>query len=142
MEDTDKKQKILHFLKDRQLCVLSTINNERTIPQSAVVAFTETETLELIFCTSNTSRKYKNIQTNAHVSVVIGWDSGTVQYEGTVRELAGEEANKYGEMHIQKNPQTKQFMHHTDQKFFLITPTWIRYFDHDGNPPERYELTF
>jgi hypothetical protein len=56
------KKKILDFLGENKLTVISTVDSQNNKPEAAVVAFAEKENLELIFGTSNTSRKYKNIQ--------------------------------------------------------------------------------
>lgn len=144
MSEEEIKKKILEFLKKWQLAVISTIHSDRNAPESAVVAFTEIEDLKIVIGTSNTTRKYKNLQKNSHVSLVIGWDSnlGTVQYEGTARELDIREVEKYRELHVKKSPGSKQFMDLPDERYFLISPSWIRFTDNAGNPPEKYELSF
>ncbi|MCL5970037.1 MAG: pyridoxamine 5'-phosphate oxidase family protein [Patescibacteria group bacterium] len=61
----------MEFIKKNNLCVISTVGKDCK-PQSAAMEFGETENLELIFDTYKDSRKYKNIQENKNVSVVIG----------------------------------------------------------------------
>lgn len=135
MEKEEIKNKILDFLKKHTLTVISTIDVEGEKPESAVIAFTEKENLEIIFGTSNTTRKYKNIQKNPHASFVIGWDGavGTLQYEGIARELSTEESKAYSVAHIAKNPGSEKYVNLQDQRYFLVKPTWIRLVDNIEN---------
>ncbi|MCC2630841.1 MAG: Pyridoxamine 5-phosphate oxidase [Candidatus Paceibacter sp.] len=136
------KFKILNFLKNHTLTVISTIDERGEKPESAVIAFAEKENLELIFATSNTTRKYKNLQKNPHVSFVIGWDSkiGTVQYEGSARELSDDELNKHADIMILKNKQSEKFRSRPDQRYFLVKPTWIRLLDMSSHPDQTFEI--
>lgn len=111
-----------------KLCVISTLDTQNNKPESAVVAFAEKDDLSLIFGTSSTTRKYKNLQTNKNISVVIGWseEMGTLQYEGIARELSDQEAKQNAEILILKNKQSEKFLSKADQRYFLITPKWIR----------------
>jgi nitroimidazol reductase NimA-like FMN-containing flavoprotein (pyridoxamine 5'-phosphate oxidase superfamily) len=139
MTDTEKKLLILAFIKTQTLTVLSTVGDGK--PESAVIAFGETENLELIFGTSNTARKYKNLQNDPHVAFAIGWDPDaymTVQYEGTARELAGDEAKKYSAAFAVKNPRVAKYASLPDERYFLVTPTWIRY----TSKKETFEISF
>src|SRR5476651_323961 len=97
MDEKIIKDKLLEFLNKHTLGVISTIDFKRNRPESAVVVFANTENFEIVFGTSNTTRKYTNIQVNSNISFVIGWDSkiGTVQYEGIARELKKNEAKIY-----------------------------------------------
>ncbi len=79
----NQKIKILNLLKQHNLMVLSTINKNNK-PQSALVAFAENPSLELIFGTFSTTRKYTNLKHNLHISAVVGLDetsNTTLQYE-------------------------------------------------------------
>ena len=134
-----QKSRILDFIKQQKLAVISTIGEHG--PESAVVGFGETDELELYFGTSNASRKYKNIQNNPHVAFVIGWDDEThmsVQYEGVAKELAGDEALRIQAQFAAKNPKTVKFLARPDQRYFLVQPTWVRLVSRD----ETFEITF
>ncbi len=138
------KQKILDFIKNKKLTVLSTINS-RNRPESAVVAFSETDRLELIFGTFNTTRKYRNLQNNKNVALVIGWDEKeniTVQYEGLAKEVENKEFEKLIAIHLNKNPFSKTYAFDDKQKYFKITPKWIRYSNLSVKPKEVFEIGF
>jgi len=136
------KERILNFLKSHTLCVISTIHVEAERPESAVVAFTESESLEIIFGTSNQSRKYKNINKNNNVSCVIGWDSetGSIQYEGIAHELSKEESIQYSNKQVKKNASSEKYVERDDQRYFIVSPKWIRFIDNAGNPPQTHEF--
>ena len=122
--------------------VLSSINTNG-LPQSAVVGFGVTNDLKLVFGTSAESRKAKNIAGNKNVSVVIGWDNqGTVQYEGTARQLKGEEVNNYTEIYYSKNESARAYKDDPNERYFLIEPAWIRYTDVSKNPWAISEFKF
>ncbi|MDQ3014721.1 MAG: pyridoxamine 5'-phosphate oxidase family protein [bacterium] len=127
METAEIKKKILEFIKPHVFTVISTVHAGRNAPECACIGFVETENLELIFGTSNLSRKYKNIMANPNVSFVIGWDfTGTVQYEGEARELTSDEIDSYVEIIKLKNKQLEKFRTRPDQRFFIVAPKWIR----------------
>lgn len=141
---TQQKTILLEYLKTQLLGVLATVN-EGGEPQAALVGITELPDVKLIFGTSNTTRKYKNLQNNPHVAIGIGHDieaGTTVQYEGVAQELAGEELATYREVHLAKNPRARKFAMADSQRWFLVTPTWIRYTNVAAKPPEIFELTF
>lgn len=130
------KKKIFEFLDNYELAVMSTIHSDKDAPESAVVGFGNNESLELVFGTSNNSRKYINLQKNPNVSFVIGWSSetGSVQYEGLAQELTQDKVKLYSHLLIKKNEDHKKFLAMSDRRYFLVKPLWIRFND--------YEITF
>jgi hypothetical protein len=88
------------------------------------------------------SRKYKYINANPNVSFVIGWDfNGTVQYEGEARELSDAEVESYVEIMTLKNKQLEKFRSRPDQRFFIVSPKWIRLTLHT-KPDTIHEVMF
>lgn len=143
MNDKDKKF-IYDFIHGQKIAVLATVNKSGQ-PEAAVIQFGETENLEIIFDTLTEShyRKYKNLQKNQAVALVIGWDEDiTVQYEGQAREIKGEEAEKYKRVFFQKNPGAEKWDQNPEIRYFVVTPKWIRYADYDGKPHKIIELKF
>ncbi len=136
-------QKILHFIEKQKLAVLSTIN-EQSNPESAVIAFSETDELELIFGTFQNTRKYHNLQSHPKVSLVIGWNDEekiTIQYEGIAQEINPENVEQYRQIHLLKNPASKKYAFHPLQRFFKVKPVWVRYSNLSKDPEEIFELT-
>jgi uncharacterized pyridoxamine 5'-phosphate oxidase family protein len=138
----DTKKRILDFMASNRLTVISTVDVKSNKSEAAVLAFAEKDTLELIFGTSNTSRKYQNLQNNKNVSFVIGWtdELGTLQYEGIARELSGDEAIEHGTLMADKHEGARKFLSHADQRYFLVNPTWLRFTDKSTHPQEVLEV--
>lgn len=122
--------------------VLSTVNDEAK-PESAVVGFGQTKSLELICGTSKLSKKAMNLLKNNKVSVVIGWDeNGTLQYEGTARILSKNETGEYAQLYFDKNPMAKRFKDNHDEIYILISPKWVRFTESTTTPWKISELEF
>ncbi len=139
-----KTEKIYNFIKNEKYAVISTVN-EASQPESALVAFSETENLEIIFATSDKTRKLQNILLNPNVSVVIGWDPDeltTVQYEGTARVLPMEMAGEYADIHYNKQPGSRDHIDKPGECFVVITPVWTRFTDYGSHPEEIFEEHF
>lgn len=138
------KERILAFMHANRLTVISTVDSETNRPESAVIAFAEKDTLDLIFGTSIKSRKYRNLTRNPDVSFVIGWSDefGTIQYEGAASELSGEEALEHGKRLADKNENARSFLTRKDQRYFLVKPAWLRFVDKSKKPEEKIEISF
>lgn len=142
MVKSNRKQFILAFIKKHKLAVISTVNKNNN-PESAVIEFGQTDSLELIFDTFSSYRKYKNIQHKPRVSFVIGWDEDiTVQYEGTAVELKGEKSKTYKKIFLKKHPDAKKWENFKQTRYFKVTPTWIRYSDLRKYPWDVVEVRF
>lgn len=138
----EQKQKILEFLKTQILGIVSTIDYREARPESAVVAFSETEELEIIFGTFNDTRKFRNLEHNPAVAFVIGWESVTVQYEGIAKISSGKEVDECRNILLQKNPKSNKFAFDERQRFIKVSPRWIRYSDFSVNPENVFEVSF
>lgn len=121
-------------MDSHKLCVISTIHTDGG-PEAAVIGFGQTEKLEVIFGTNNTSRKYQNLTQNNHVAIVIGWENGeTMQYEGVARELREDEIRIVEEHYLKKSPESTKHRDNPQNRYFIVTPTWIRLTDLKMNP--------
>lgn len=138
----ENKKRILDFINEHPLMVISTLN-EGGKSESAVVGFGQTENFELIFGTDIRTRKAQNILSNGDVSVVIGWDGGgTVQYEGVARKLEGEESDRYSEIYYKKVPKSRRHKDVEGETYFLIEPKWLRLTEVAFEPWKITELKF
>lgn len=139
---SDQKQKVLDFIKEKMMAVVATVNKEGK-PEAVLVAFTETDDLELIFGTANTARKYINLKNDPNVAMVIGHDQDeriTVQIEGVAREAEGDEVKQCRDVHVKKHPTAEKYAAMPEQRWFNVTPTWIRYTDTNSEAPEEFEI--
>src|SRR5262245_20564485 len=127
-------QELLEFIYRHDLCILSTVDKNGN-PESAVVGFSENKDFELTVATSCQSRKYKNIEQNPHVSVVIGWDDNlTIQYEGQAYVLEGTELSQCQTQHFAKLPESEKYKDDQSERYLVIRPQWLRYTDCNQSP--------
>ena len=142
MNEEDKKF-IYNFVHKQRIATLATVDHSNK-PEASVIEFGDTPELEIIFDTlSKTYRKYKNLKKNPAVAMVIGWeDNITVQYEGTAREISGEEAEKYKNIFFEKTPEAKKWDINPEIRYFVVKPKFVRYADYDGKPYKIIELKF
>ena len=135
---TELHSRILNFMNQHPLAVISTLNSVHHKPESALVAFAQTPQLEIIFETWHCSRKYKNLQHNSKVAFVMGWDESihiTLQYEGLATKIAKDKLPIYQQIFLaKKTPCTQAFLFHPKARLWLVTPLWIRYSDYTTCP--------
>jgi pyridoxine/pyridoxamine 5'-phosphate oxidase len=135
-------QDILDFIKQHDLAVISTVDPSGT-PQATVVEFAELDDLTIVIDTLTTSRKYKNLQTNKEVALVIGWDKNvTVQINAIATELSGDDLAAAKKAYIAKNKRAKKWESRPDISYFGFKPKWIRYSDVGKEPWRIEELLF
>jgi general stress protein 26 len=140
-------QTILNVLHKQKLAVIATVGKASTTPESALIAFTEDDDLNLYFQTGRHTRKATNLKTNPHVSLVVGLnqhDLITVQYEGIAIQLtepADLEALKQRFI-AKESPTDEKYFNHPTAIFFKVTPTWIGCSDYSGPKPHVIELMF
>jgi uncharacterized pyridoxamine 5'-phosphate oxidase family protein len=137
----DPHRFLYDFFGRYKLAVLSTVDG--STPEAAVIQYSELTSLELIFETSESYRKYRNMQSNPRVALVVGWDDfQTVQYEGIASELTEPERQKCREVHLKKFPEAVVFEEFSGNTYFKVKPLWIRYTDHTEFPRKRFEIKF
>lgn len=141
--ESSKLRKINDYFHKCPLAVISTIDESQNNSTSALIAFAQNDDLELYFMTFVDSRKYVNLQNNQSVSLVIGFDYTTVQYEGiacALRETAIKEA-LYA-FSLKETPCSSDFLNDPRARFFKIVPKWIRYSDYTICPAEIFEQSW
>jgi nitroimidazol reductase NimA-like FMN-containing flavoprotein (pyridoxamine 5'-phosphate oxidase superfamily) len=139
MKTADEKE-MMAFMEERFLCVLSTVN-EQGRPEAAFVGYVSCRDHEIVVGTSNKSRKFKNIQQNKSVAVVIADQTGEVQYEGEAEVITGSDYEALvAEGHFGKLPGLDKYRNDPTQVYIRIRPTWIRFIVH-GNTDQISEFT-
>ena len=132
---------ILAFLDAHTLCVLSTAD-EKGKPEAAVVGFSVHDDFRIVVATSKESRKFANVMVNPAVAFVV-WDgSQTLQLEGMARVLEGDEAAEWQAKHFAKVPQSRKYKDDPNERYVLVTPTWLRFTDAGMQPWHVDDLTF
>ena len=135
MSEEKKRVKILNFIKKEKIGVVSTVNSGGS-PEAATMVVSQTDDLNLIFQTPNHYRKYQNLKKNPHVAVTFGFSIEefiTVQYEGTAKEAEGGEVDICRKIHVSKNPKSADYAYLPENKYFIVKPKWIRYWDFNKN---------
>jgi len=93
-------------------------------------------TLEIVFETVKSSRKYGNLVRHSACSFVIEWSGEqTVQYEGEARELATPELERFQAVYFKAWPECKAHIQWPGIAYSVVRPKWIRYSDYDQAPP-------
>ncbi|HKD72037.1 MAG TPA: pyridoxamine 5'-phosphate oxidase family protein [Candidatus Acidoferrum sp.] len=88
-------EEVFQFMNRESLAVLATVGDNGQ-PQATVMGFAVTRELEIVFDTVRLRAKYANSNKNPRVAWVIGCTMEVaVPYEGSARELQGEELAKY-----------------------------------------------
>jgi len=133
---------LYEFIAGHSLAVLGSISAEG-MPQSALVGFAVTKKLEIVFDTLNSTRKYRNLISNANASLVIGWEGEkTVQFEGEAFLPQGAELERYKEVYFAKWPDGPSRQNWPGLVYVVVRPRWIRYSDYDQRPPLIEEQVF
>lgn len=145
-DDVLKEATVLDFLKNQPMATISTVAPGPARPESALIAFTQTEDLEIIFESFVETRKSVNLANNPRVALVIGWDGDvhiTVQYEGIAKVIPDSEKEKYIQLFLKKDtPCTENFLRDPRALFYRVRPTWIRYSDYTNDKPQIIELNY
>jgi hypothetical protein len=136
------KSAIYEFLSRQTLGVLGSISPEGTA-QAALVGFAVTPELEIIFDTVSSSRKFRNLTTNARCSFVVGWSGEvTVQFEGMAFQPRDAELARYQKIYFGTWRDGPARLTWPGITYFVVRPKWIRYSDFDQNPPLIEEFQF
>ncbi len=137
-----QEQRVDDLIRPLLYGVMATVSPQGK-PQSAVVAFSQTDQLELIVATGSDTRKFINLSANPSVAMTIGWDDWvTVQYEGIGQILKDEEAERAKAIHIAKHPGSAEHANKPTERYIHIKPSWIRYSDLSKHPAEVFELRY
>jgi nitroimidazol reductase NimA-like FMN-containing flavoprotein (pyridoxamine 5'-phosphate oxidase superfamily) len=119
MQDEQSVRECIQGLFDRQsLAVLATDADGH--PYGSLVGFAAADDLHrLLFATTRATQKFRNLQSNPRVSLLIDNRKNTeedfheacaVTALGTARELNGNERGKYEEIFLEKHPALMDFV--------------------------------
>jgi nitroimidazol reductase NimA-like FMN-containing flavoprotein (pyridoxamine 5'-phosphate oxidase superfamily) len=118
MEASQVKENISQILSSQQLGVLATYGDK--YPHTTLVGFAATDDLKyIIFATIRDTRKYKNIQMDARVSILIDSRSNrtddfikaaALTVSGKCEEIPVAEKEKYLGLYCQKQPHLQDFV--------------------------------
>jgi general stress protein 26 len=125
------KDELYQFIRGHGLCVVASVSKSGTseaAPEAALIGFAVTPSLELIFDTTDATRKYPNLRANPRIAVVIGWeDERTVQIEGIADEPRGAELERLKAIYFGIYPDGVARQNWPGLTYFRVTPAWIRF---------------
>jgi pyridoxine/pyridoxamine 5'-phosphate oxidase len=123
------------FLRKQAWAVEST-SSPSGHPQSAVIGIAVTDALELIFDTRTSSRKHQNLERDARIALVVGWDDGrTAQIDGIADRPTGPELARVKECYFARFPDGRDRASLPDMAYWCVQPHWIRFSDFNADPP-------
>lgn len=130
MDEQIIKSHTLAFISKQHLAVVATVN-ESGLPEAALVGIGHTNDFEIIFGTTHSTRKYKNISRNPNVAMVIGWDKDqTVQLEGVASELDMNNPTDRNLVELYywgKNPSARHYADNAERVYIKVSAYWVRY---------------
>jgi hypothetical protein len=125
------------FLHNRTQGVIATVGPEGR-PEAALMDIAVTPALDLIFETTDQTRKFANLGDRPAISFVVGWGGDeTLQYDGVVEQLSGRALEEALTLYLSVFPQKLSHPEWPGNYYFRARPTWIRYSNY--HPPRRIE---
>ena len=127
------------FLRQHRLAVVATTANGT--PQAAVVGIAVADTLDIVFDTVSTSRKYQNLRADPRVAMVVGWDGEqTVQLEGMADLPSGSALDACKKTYFAAWPDGLERENWPNIAYVCVHPRWVRYSDFGRTPPRIEEM--
>jgi hypothetical protein len=124
------QQQFINFVRQCGQAVIATRGAEGA-PQAALVGITATGRGELVFDTSRSSRKYRNLSAFAQVALVIGRENEmTVQCEGTADTPTGADRDRCLQAYFAQYPDGVERAHDHEIVHVRVRPSWLRYSDY------------
>lgn len=89
--------------------------------------------LEILFETTDATRKIRNMQEDPRVAFVIGWENNrTLQYEGVVDEPSGRDREQAFAQYFSVFPNKLSHRHWPGNHMFRTRPRWVRFSDYNS----------
>jgi hypothetical protein len=122
------QQKALYdFIAAQNFAVVAT-NSAKGAPEAALVGIAVTPELEIIFETTEATRKCANLRRDPRASFVIGWgDERTLQYEGVADEPKTGELERIKDVFFAAHPDLRAHEQWPGLTYFRVKPRWIRF---------------
>jgi len=135
-----QREELVRFLRRHTLAVEASIAPDGA-PQAAVVGFAVSDALEIVFDTTASTRKHRNLRADPRVALVIGWDDDvTAQIEGVADFPTGDELERVRQVYFVAYPDGRERLAWPGITHVRVRPTWIRYSDFTVDPPRIVEL--
>jgi general stress protein 26 len=137
------RSELLTFLRGHPYAVESS-THATGAPQSAVVGVAVSDDFEIVFDTTDSSRKAQNLRQRTEIAFVFRGsgpnDERTVQYEGVADQPGGTERARLTELYYSVFPDGRERLKWPGLIYLRATPTWLRYADFNQDPPQIVEF--
>jgi general stress protein 26 len=121
---------LVEFVRARGLAVVASVDPSGR-PEAALIGVAATDRGEIVFDTSNHSRKVVNVEHHPLVALVIGWDDEvTLQCEGTADFPTGEDLARCQAVYFEQYPDGRARADWPDIRYVRVQPTWLRLSDY------------
>jgi general stress protein 26 len=136
-----KRDELVRFLRKYKLAVQASVAPGGA-PQAAVVGFAVSDELEVVFDTTEDTRKCRNLRADPRIALVIGWDDEiTAQIDGLADFPTGKELDRVRECYFVVYPDGRERLAWPGITHVRVRPTWIRYSDFTKDPPHVVEVS-
>ncbi len=115
-----------NILNLNSFCIIATAS-EKGEPEAATIEYMRGDEYDLYFKTFSDSRKYKNLCLNHRASIVVNFLPHSLQMNGIIFELEGNEKEKIKERFMKENGK-ENWYNYPETKFLKFSPNWIRLF--------------
>lgn len=133
---------VLRFLREHKLVVEASVHGDGT-PQAAVIGVAAAIVdghLELVFDTSNTSRKHQNLVRDGRIAIAAWHDATTVQIEARADQPTGADLARAKATYLAAFPDGVEREAWPDIAYWRLRPIWIRTSDFSTTPPTITEV--
>ncbi len=133
---------VLNFLKVERISVLTVLMPDGSLHSASLhFSFDNNSSPVIYFSTDKDSRKCEFLKNSKSTkgSFVIGFsetDWKTLQIDGEVFLVEGDEILAAKKVHYEKNPGSKKFENDPATTFLKLVPSWWRYSDLSIHPPK------
>jgi hypothetical protein len=125
---------VFRFMQNKRLAVISTTNAAGG-PEAALIGFAFDAAVGIVFDTSTSSRKARNLRAQPLAALVIGWDDEmTLQLEGVATEPTGDALSAAKALYFDLWPDGRLRESSRDITYFVVKPRWMRFSNYSASP--------
>lgn len=131
MPDALSLSTVVELVRASGMAVLATVSPSGR-PEAALLGVAAADSGELVVDILGGARKLANIERNDQVALVIGGGDVSLQVEGRIRLVGGDERRTYEQVYLDQFPGSRV----ADPAFAVavITPDWVRRYDAGTDP--------
>lgn len=135
--DDAARRWLYEFIRARRQGVIATVGQDGT-PEAALMDIAVMPGLEIIFETTDQTRKFANLLARPRIAFVIGWEgSETLQYDGMVEAASGPRLEEAWAHYLSVFPEKQSHREWPGNHCFRTYPIWVRFSDYQS--PRRIE---